>query len=863
MTGEQVPRSDDSVHLETSPLGTTGGSSTIVRRSDAKPYADWLEPRSATLADVPHTNDDAIIEWMHASLDSLVRLIERVAPGMRGSVLLLDDDGVTLRHGAAPHLPEAYCRLIDGERIGPVAGSCGTAAYRRERVIVRDIATDPLWANYRAAAEPFGLAACWSTPILDIEGRVLGTFAMYYDEPREPVAADIELTETATQLSANIITRARAAKALRVRTESAERLAAALRQREEELRSSHSRLRAALEASSTSTWDWDMRTNAVDCDEGLFRLFGVDPAEASGSFELFVSRIHPADREGVIAAAQRCATDGVDLDEDFRIVRPDGSIRWAVDKGKVVFDDDGKPRRLIGACVDVTEGRVRDEQFHALAETIPQLAWMADANGVIYWYNRRWYDYTGTSLQEMQGWGWTAVHHPDHVDRVVRRIQHSWNTGEPWEDSFPLRGRDGRYRWFLSRAQPIRDADGTIVRWFGTNTDINELREAELARDRALAEAKNERERLYDVFMQAPAAIAVLEGANHVFTVANPRYQNLVGGREILGQSVRDALPELSGQGFFELLDNVFSSGQPYAEHERVVRLDRDGEGNLEDLYVDFVYQPLEDASRKTFGVLVHAVDVTNQVRARLEIVAARAEAERANKAKSEFLAAMSHDLRTPLNSIGGYADLAAEGVDGPTSEAQRKAMARIRRASDHLLSLINDILGFAKVEAGRLSLQLADIPVKDAVTGAVAMVEPQAAKKALTLIARHGATEIRAHADRERLTQILTNLLTNAVKFTATGSIAVEWQADEKVVSISVHDTGRGIPPEKLASVFEPFVQAGRSAEEQQQGVGLGLAISRQLARAMGGDLTVESKVSEGSTFTLRLPRGSDVVRP
>ncbi|HKN68470.1 MAG TPA: ATP-binding protein, partial [Gemmatimonadaceae bacterium] len=405
------------------------------------------------------------------------------------------------------------------------------------------------------------------------------------------------------------------------------------------------------------------------------------------------------------------------------------------------------------------------------------------------------------------------------------------------------------------------DADGKIVRWFGTNTDINELREAELVRDRALAEAKKERERLYEVFMQAPAAIAVLEGAEHVFTVANSRYQNLVAGRAILGSPVRDALPELTGQGFFELLDKVFGSGETYAERERVVRLDRDGKGSLEDLYVDFVYQPLEDASRKTFGVLVHAVDVTNQVRARLEIAAARAEAERANKAKSEFLAAMSHDLRTPLNSIGGYADLAAEGVYGPTSEAQRKAMARIRRASDHLLSLINDILGFAKVEAGRLSLRLADVSVKDAVAGAVAMVEPQAAKKGLALIARHGATEIRAHADRERLTQILTNLLTNAVKFTGTGSIAVEWQADDKVVSVGVRDTGRGIPPEKLAAVFEPFVQAGRSAEEQQQGVGLGLAISRQLARAMGGDLTVESKVGEGSTFTLRLPRGSDVV--
>jgi len=865
VTGEQVPRSDDATH-ELAPLRTTALSSVPPRLIDTSAGSAASRnpgvgaPSSSATVDRDSPRDDTVIEWMHASLDSLVRLIERVAPGMRGSVLLLDQDGVTLRHGAAPHLPEAYCRLIDGERIGPAAGSCGTAAYRGERVIVRDIATDPLWASYRAAAEPFGLAACWSTPILDIEGHVLGTFAMYYDEPREPTADDIQLTETATQLSANIITRARAATALRHRTESAERLAIALRQREEELLSSHTRLRAALEASSTSTWDWDMRTNAVDCDDGLFRLFGVDPAEASGSFELFVARIHPADRDRVIAATQRCASEGVDLDEEFRILRTDGSMRWAVDKGKVVLGEDGKPRRLIGACVDVTERRTRDEQFHALAESIPQLAWMADADGDIFWYNRRWYDYTGTTLEQMHGWGWTGVHHPDHVARVVTRLQHSWNTGEPWEDTFPLRGRDGRYRWFLSRAQPIRDADGKIERWFGTNTDITELREAELARDQALAEAKNERERLYEVFMQAPAAIAVLEGADHVFTVANSRYQTLVAGRAVLGRPVRDALPELTGQGFFELLDTVFASGQPHAERERVVRLERGGAGRPEDLYVDFVYQPLEDAGGNTFGILVHAVDVTGQVRARQEIAAARAEAERANKAKSEFLAAMSHDLRTPLNSIGGYADLTAEGVYGPASDAQRKAMARVRRASDHLLSLINDILGFAKLEAGRVTLQIVDVSVKDVVSEAAAMVEPQAAKKGLSLTARHGANEgIRAHADRERLTQILTNLLTNAVKFTAAGSITLAWQADEKAVSIVVRDTGRGIPAEKLAAVFEPFVQAGRSAEEQQQGVGLGLAISRQLARAMGGDLTVDSTLAEGSTFTLRVPRGPD----
>jgi len=196
--------SDQAAPMDVISAGATSTGRTTVGRTAPSP--------------LDATGNEAITSWMHTSLDTLIRLIERVAPGMRGSVLLLDDDGVTLRHGAAPHLPKDYTKLIDGEPIGPAAGSCGTAVYRRERVIVRDIASDPLWENYRKFAEPFGLAACWSTPIIDAEGRVLGSFAMYYNEPRDPAAADIELTETATLLSANIITRARAATALRART---------------------------------------------------------------------------------------------------------------------------------------------------------------------------------------------------------------------------------------------------------------------------------------------------------------------------------------------------------------------------------------------------------------------------------------------------------------------------------------------------------------------------------------------------------------------------------------------------------------------------------------------------------------------
>ena len=152
---------------------------------------------------------------LRSSLDRLIRLIEFQIPEMRGSVLLLDDDGVTLHHGAAPHLPVEYCQAIDGSKIGPAAGSCGTAAYRAEQVIVRDIATDPLWRNYKGLALPHGLRACWSTPIVDGRGSVLGTFAMYHNEPREPLPEELALTETASLLAGNIIVRSRAEAALR------------------------------------------------------------------------------------------------------------------------------------------------------------------------------------------------------------------------------------------------------------------------------------------------------------------------------------------------------------------------------------------------------------------------------------------------------------------------------------------------------------------------------------------------------------------------------------------------------------------------------------------------------------------------
>ncbi|HEY4304455.1 MAG TPA: ATP-binding protein [Gemmatimonadaceae bacterium] len=235
----------------------------------------------------------------------------------------------------------------------------------------------------------------------------------------------------------------------------------------------------------------------------------------------------------------------------------------------------------------------------------------------------------------------------------------------------------------------------------------------------------------------------------------------------------------------------------------------------------------------------------------------ARSSAEAANAAKSEFLANMSHELRTPLNAIGGYSDLLSAGIRGPVNEAQLADLARIKRSQHHLLSLINDILNFAKIEAGRVQMVPRDVSMSDVLGQLEAMIGPQLLEKHLQYDYQCCDASYTAYVDPERLQQILLNLLSNAVKFTNDGGrITVHCAAHRDMMIVRVSDTGVGIPADKLESVFEPFVQIDRARWTGLAGTGLGLSISRDLARAMGGELTATSTVDVGSTFVLRVPR-------
>jgi PAS domain S-box-containing protein len=228
---------------------------------------------------------------------------------------------------------------------------------------------------------------------------------------------------------------------------------------------------------------------------------------------------------------------------------------------------------------------------------------------------------------------------------------------------------------------------------------------------------------------------------------------------------------------------------------------------------------------------------------------------ELANLAKTEFLAAMSHELRTPLNAIGGYADLLALGIHGSLTAQQSDYVQRIRRSQQHLLGIINDLLNYTRLEAGEVAYELRLVALAGIVANVIPMIEPQTKNRGLELSAKTNEG-LFALADPAKVEQIVLNLLSNAVKFTpAGGRVSVETFRDGERAVIRVSDTGIGIPSEKLGSIFEPFVQVGRSLKSPHEGTGLGLAISRDLARAMNGDLIVKSQLGVGSVFDLSLP--------
>ena len=409
--------------------------------------------------------------------------------------------------------------------------------------------------------------------------------------------------------------------------------------------------------------------------------------------------------------------------------------------------------------------------------------------------------------------------------------------------------KDGSRFWASVVITALRDPDGRLVGFAKVTRDLTARRQWEEAvreseeRFRVLVRSVKD----YGIFMLDPDGRVVSwnEGARRI-----KGYE----AEEILGKHFSTFYPP-----------DVAASGHPTRElamarrdgryEEEGWRIRKDGSR----FWASVVITPLFGEHGDLMGYAKVTRDLTERRLAQQrEVDDARrlAEVEASNRAKTGFLAAMSHELRTPLNAIAGYAQLMQEGVGGDVSDQHRDYLTRIRNSQQHLLGIVNDLLNYSRMEAGGVVYERELVFAHEVVEGVLAMVTPQIERKQLRL--RRGACppDVAAIADRLKVEQVVLNLLSNAVKFTPEGgTITVLCGREDQTVTISVRDTGPGIPEDKLEVIFDPFVQLGRTLTSKHEGAGLGLAISRDLARAMDGDVRVESIEGEGATFTLSLP--------
>ncbi|MES2016885.1 MAG: ATP-binding protein [Pseudomonadota bacterium] len=660
----------------------------------------------------------------------------------------------------------------------------------------------------------------------------------------------------------------------------------------------NNRLQVALSAGRLGDWRWDAAQERITLGQRAAEIFSLE-AETPLPWSALAERLHASDRDIARAEFVQACARHTDLNIECRIDRP-GVLCWIGVVGRIDYERDGTVLGMTGVVQDISARksvedtlRESEEVLRALANSIPQLAWMAQADGAIVWFNKRWYEYTGTTPDAMVGWGWQATHDPEVLPQMLQRWHDSIRTGNPFEMEYPIRGADGQYRWFLTRVNAVRDRLGHVVRWFGTNTDVDQVKRVEQAlRDEshvlellnstgsALASQRDLRSLLQTVTDAATGVSGARFGAffyhgkdgdGDLFTLST--FSGAVPAEfDPFGEPRESALfsPSLQGEGVLRY-DDIGSGPTPaIRSYLSMPVVARSGEvlGSL------FFGHPeagvfTERTERIVGGIAAQAavaIDNTRLYEAAQHAAeerkvlleserSARAEAERTSQMKDEFLATLSHELRTPLSAILGWAQVLRRGSRDQSDLL--RGLQTIERNARAQAQLIEDLLDMSRITSGKVLLDMQTVAPSVFIDAAIETVRPAADAKNIRLERHYDAQVGLIAGDPARLQQVIWNLLSNAIKFTPRdGRVDIFLAPFDGHVAITVQDTGVGIKPEFKAHVFERFRQGDASTTRKHGGLGLGLSIVKHLIEQHGGMVRVDSEGEErGASFTIELP--------
>lgn len=618
---------------------------------------------------------------------------------------------------------------------------------------------------------------------------------------------------------------------------------------EHALAASEARYRELTFVAPVGIFECDAAGGCTYLNQRAVELMGVELEHALG--DGWAMAIHPDDRDRVFREWQATAADGREFRVQFRFLHANGSERWATGRATATRDSDGEIIGFIGTVADITDIKTFEREMlrvnarfeHALAGSdIGLWDWDVQSGRVIF--SDRIATMLGYAPEDFPGHvdDWSSRVHPDDLDDVTRLLTAHLDGLTPYyRSTHRLLAKDGSWRWILDAGAVVeRDVDGRALRAIGTHVDVSESKAAE-ERFRLLFERSTVPKLLINdqgVIDCNDAAVTALR-ARSKRTIVGRSFQTFLprvqpGGtssREALVASVR--LATESGSHRFEFVLRR-ADGTEFPLEITLSRATYEGRAVLLATWHDLTHQ------REVERVLRSAADA----------------AEAASRAKSDFLARMSHELRSPLNSVIGFSRLLQKSRTSTLSTNDAKYLDRIHANGVHLLAVINDILDIARIEAGREHVERTRVDVAGLVRDVVQQLEGQLSSDTVRLRTDLRKGDCMVETDEQKLRQVLINLVGNAIKFTSCGDIvaALEMNASGGVAAIEVRDTGVGISPDLLPVIFDPFEQGETGTARRFEGTGLGLAISKQLCDLLGYRLTVTSELGHGSVFRISL---------
>lgn len=760
-------------------------------------------------------------------LTELVEFVETQSDGVFCSILLIDDTGTHLRNGASPNLPEEFVQVIDGLEIGPNAGACGTAAFLDRVVIVTDVATDPLCVNVRDVALKHELRACWSCPVHSSTGDVLGTIAMYYNHPRSPDAFHRTLIERAVDLATISIER---------------------RNAESDLARSEQRLRRAQQIAHVGSFELAADGSPTYWSDECFRIIGLEPGSKRPSREYFLEKIiHPDDRELNQRVVQKALQERSTFDYEYRIRRPDGSVRWVNSRGKPICSDSQRTVSVEGTFWDITESKLASErlveQNIAISMAMPGISRL-DLTGKYVEVNDHYAEVLGYEPGELIGSEWSPTVHPDDIPRAVSAYETMCRDGKSEFEARAVR-KDGSL--FHKRVLMVRidNADGEMTGHYCFMRDITESKQAEEAlrasetRSRTLLEG-------------SPVCTKIIDLDSRLL------YMSAAGQSQLKIDDIEpfygttfppDLYPEVWHAPVTECLERA--KGGETCSLECPV-LDTDGV----EVWYETTFVPACDEDGSIQYVIVTSVNTTQRRQAEQEARTHRDELAHVSRISmmGELATGIAHELNQPLTAIASYSYVAGMILEQSTPDLVKlnEIFGNLESQAFRAGEIVRRLREFVtKADSDRTRVDLNQL-----VLDVAKFVEPDIRQAGVTLKLSLEESPPLVLADTIQIQQVLVNLIRNAI------DAMQETPASDREVSVAtrilqdgqaeviVSDRGKGLDKNELEQVFNAFFST------KQEGMGMGLPISRSIVEAHGGKLWSKSNTGPGATFRFTIPQ-------